>query len=206
MKYHKIQSLFKRDRESGKFIDEWSREEFGMLQDIQWRFDEKVDGMNIRIFFDIGEESADIYFRGRTDRAQLPTTLVDHLQVKFSTSRDCFNGPSHVVLFGEGYGAKIQDGGGYREDQGFILFDVNVNGVWLKREDVEQIAEKFEVPVTPIIGEGTLAHALSLCKYGFRSKLRESLPEGLILRPKYELRDRRGDRIISKLKLRDFRD
>jgi len=211
MKYHKIHSLFKRDHQTNKFTHEWSRPEFEWLRNNQWRFDEKVDGTNVRVMFSKDEDGFSLEFRGRTDNAQMPPKLLDHLHGRFNTEKlkEIFYDNAdkvNITLFGEGYGAKIQKGGGdYRPDQGFILFDININGCWLRRDSVEDIADKLGIPVTPIIGYGDILDAINLCKEGFPSKLRDSEPEGIILRPLHEICDRRRDRIISKLKLKDFR-
>ena len=52
----------------------------------------------------------------------------------------------NVCLYGEGYGAKIQSGGDYMNDGrsvDFILFDVNIAGIWLEGHNVDDIAEKL---------------------------------------------------------------
>ena len=55
-----------------------------------------------------------------------------------------------VVLFGEGYGPKIQAAGpSYREDVGFMLFDVVVDRWWLTREGVASIGSQLDLPVPP---------------------------------------------------------
>ena len=52
------------------------------------------------------------------------------------------------------------------------------------------------------MGSGSLADALSMCQTGYDSLLKQSPPEGLVLRPNVELLDRRGNRIITKVKMR----
>jgi hypothetical protein len=51
---------------------------------------------------------------------------------------------------------------------------------------------------------GTLCEAVELVKRGYPSQLRCTPPEGLVMRPEVELRDRRGERIITKIKMKDF--
>ena len=206
--YHKINSIFKRDEKTKKFLDQYSCPEFEYLANNEWEFTEKVDGTNVRIHWD----GANVKFGGRTDNAQMPVSLMEHLNGHFTPQRlsDVFSDitpdTNPVTLYGEGYGAKIQKGGGdYRPDQGFILFDILVGKWWLKREDIEFMAGHLGVPITPIIGRGTLADAIDLCEKGFQSRLRDSEPEGLVIRPSVELKARSGNRIITKLKLRDFK-
>lgn len=201
--YHKIQSIYKRDEKTHRFIEgQWSLPEFEYLQQNLWTFTEKIDGTNIRILWD-GEK---IELKGRTDRAQIYAPLVTKLYEIFNVVKtDDVFGKQPICLYGEGYGARIQKGGGnYRSDVGFILFDIRIDEWWLKREDVEGIAEKFDIPIVPIIDEGTLHDAVKLIKEGVTSTFGDFKAEGLVLKPKTELFARNGQRIISKIKHRDF--
>lgn len=209
--YTKIQTLFKRDMgNKGKIIPgEWSLPEFEYLKDNQWVFTEKVDGTNIRakaVLYEDGRK--EIQFGGRTDAAQIPATLLVALQglLSFDKFAKAFEGRDLVpiTLYGEGYGPKIQNGGNYRQDQSFVLFDVLVGDWWLARETVEEIAIKFGIDVVPIIGNGTLADAVKLTQDGLKSTWGDFTAEGIVLRPAVELKTRRGDRLIGKIKHRDF--
>jgi len=77
-------------------------------------------------------------------------------------------GETEVILFGEGYGGKIQNGGAYRSDVSFILFDVLIDNIWLRRESVEDIAQAFGIDVVPIIGRGTIKEAVDIVKLRLR--------------------------------------
>lgn len=200
--YHKIQTMFKRDEKSKRIIEgDWTLPEFEYLAGNQWDFTEKVDGTNIRIIWD-GEAVA---FGGRTDKAQIPAPLVAALIEMFPAEKlkAQFDGP--VVLYGEGYGAKIQKGGGnYRADQSFVLFDVRVGGWWLQRLDVHDVGYRLEVEVVPSIARGTLANAIKMVRDGLRSQWGAFDAEGIVARPVIELVARSGHRIITKIKTRDF--
>jgi hypothetical protein len=112
-----------------------------------------------------------------------------------------------ACLYGEGYGAKIQKGGGnYRPGQDFVLFDVRVGDYWIQREDVEDVAANLGIDVVPIIGEGTLHDAVEWAKRGIPSMWGAFEAEGIVARPKVELKTRNGHRIITKIKCRDFRN
>ena len=80
-----------------------------------------------------------------------------------------------------------------------------INGLYLERESVEDIARKIGLKIVPIIGRGTLEDAIEMTKKGFNSEWGEFIAEGLVARPVVELRTRRGDRIITKVKYRDFK-
>ena len=51
-----------------------------------------------------------------------------------------FPDANDVTVYGEGYGAKIQSGGMYRQDQAVIVFDVRVGPWWLSDENVADVA------------------------------------------------------------------
>lgn len=204
--YHKIKTIWLRDPET-KFKtllkDKWACPEFEYLANQQWLFTEKVDGTNIRVHWN-GEK---VGIGGRTDRAQIPTQLLDVITEMFPSEKvgDVFKA-TDATLYGEGYGAKIQKGGGLYIEDGvsFILFDVCINGGWLQRQDVEAIAAELGCGVVPLIGAGTLQDAIDLASGGFESMLGHPSPEGLVMRPAIELCDRRGQRIIAKVKCKDF--
>lgn len=204
--YHKIQTVFKRDPET-KFKtlleNDYSLPEFEYLKDNLWVFTEKVDGTNIRVMYD----GVNVSFAGKTDRAEISGPLLKKLTEKFTSQvlKDVFNDTS-VCLYGEGYGAKIQKGGGnYRKDQDFVLFDVKIDDWWLQRKDVEDIAGKLQVEKVHIIGEGNLQQMVEKVKNGFDSVWGNFRAEGIVARPAVELKARNGSRIITKLKCIDFK-
>lgn len=201
--YHKINTIFKRDP-SGKNIlwGQYSQPEFEYLKNNDWAFTEKVDGTNIRIMWD-GEK---IVVGGKTDNAQIPANLYQRLQELFSAAGFlyAFDGPA--CLYGEGYGAKIQNGGKYSPTPEFVLFDVKVGNFWLLREGVEDVADNLHLSVVPIIGHGTLDDMVDMCSTAFLSRWGDFPAEGIVARPATELQDRGGKRIITKFKLRDFKE
>src|SRR3972149_5524209 len=200
--YEKIQSIYKRDEKTHRFIDgQWSTPEIAYLAECEWEWTEKVDGTNIRV----GWNGTVVELGGRTAAAQIQASLIARLQELFP-SRVFAAYPDGIILYGEGYGAKVQKGGGNYKADGvdFVLFDVKVGDWWLQREDVEDIAVKLGVKVVPIVGEGTLQNAVDMVKKGFNSQWGEFLAEGLVVRPKTELKTRAGHRVITKIKARDF--
>ena len=203
--YPKIQSIFKRDEKTHKFIEgQWSLPEFEYLQNNQWIFTEKVDGTNIRIIWDLET----VRFGGKTENAQIPAFLVSKLQDLFPVEKfQKYLYESSLCLYGEGYGARIQKGGGNYKADGvdFVLFDVLIDEWWLKREDVEDIASKLGIETVPIEYRGTIHDAIALIKSNsLYSKWGNFLMEGLVLRPEVELFTRNKQRIITKLKHKDF--
>lgn len=201
--YHKINSVYLRDqttRNKGFLLGQYTCPEFEMLRGIQWRWKEKVDGTNIRVIWD-GEK---VTFGGRTNNAQIPAKLFEHLVATFPPEKmaKVFTGP--VVIYGEGYGDGIQKGHGYSTEQKFVMFDIAASPYFLNWDNVVGIAAALEVPVVEVVGYGTLNEAEALVRTGFPSFIGCQKAEGLVLTPKVELLTRGGKRIITKLKSRDF--
>ena len=154
-------------------------------------------------------------FGGRTDNAQIPAELVTKLNEKFGGEANAqmfeqMFGEKEVILFGEGYGRKIQKGGGNYIPDGvdFILFDVLIGENYLDRANVESIAQAMDIKVVPIVGRGSLYEAVEYVKKNPVSVVAEGRckMEGVVVRPKLEMRDRRGNRLIVKVKWEDMKE
>lgn len=180
----------------------WARPEFELLAALRWEWTEKVDGTNVRILWD----GYRVTFGGRTDNAQMPTPLITALQDLFpETLLEQQFGGNPAVLHGEGYGAKIQKGGGnYRPDQGFVLFDVKVGPWWLQRDGVLDVAAKMSLDVVPVQLWGGIHDAIGLVTGGLTSHWGEFRAEGLVGRPPLGITARDGDRLLVKVKAEDF--
>ena len=208
VEYNKIETLWKRDLEGTKKLmpGVFNNPTVEFLKDNIWQFTEKIDGTNVRVYWDGHKVS----FGGRTEDAQIPSHLVNVLNSMFLTDEveQIFEqkfGEMPVMLFGEGYGPKIQKGGGkYRSDVSFILFDVLISGNYQPRSSVEDIAKAFGLDIVPIIMEGTIEEAVEFVKTKPMSTIGTAPMEGLVGRPKMELRDRSGKRVIVKIKVKDI--
>ena len=206
--YHKIDTVFERDVNGSKMLIEgaFRNETVEFLKDVAWQFTEKIDGTNIRILWD----GHSFIFGGRTERASIPSHLVNRLNDIFNNDimEEMFEqmfGEKEVILFGEGYGNKIQKVGSlYREDVDFILFDIMVNGMYLSRLNVESIANSLGIDIVPIVLEGSISDAVEFVKTHPNSTIGQAPMEGVVGRPKVEVRDRQGNRLIVKIKYRDF--
>ena len=172
-----------------------------------------------------------VYYKGKTDNANIHPNLMKHLTEtypkekvleslglkefipveewadhKWQTYDDI---PRLYTIYGEGYGAKIQKAGGnyLSSGNGFAVFDVKVDGLYLLCSARNEIAAKLGAPVVPFMGEMTLDEAIALVRTGFKSKIAENkdfIAEGLVIRTEIGLRNRRGERIITKIKHCDF--
>ena len=84
--YHKIQSVFKRDPDNHHktfLMGQYSIPEFEYLQNNEWEWTEKIDGTNIRVMWDAGTLCGGLTFGGKTERAQIPSPLVNKLNELF---------------------------------------------------------------------------------------------------------------------------
>ena len=205
--YPKIQTLFERDKST--FLVDPSKLKAPVLGTIhEWNVTEKIDGTNIRIMLSV---TGEVSFGGRTNAAMIPADLVQSLiqifqqdRLKSVMWRD--GEPAEAVLYGEGYGRGIQKNGGlYRIDKGFILFDVLVGGKWwLERDAVEDIARGLAIDVVPEMGIMSIPEIVELVRTPFQSSLGNATAEGIVARPIATLFDRRMERVIIKLKTKDF--
>lgn len=205
--FHKIDTLFERD--SKTFVVNPNVLKSSVLGTIrEWDVTEKIDGTNIRVML---SETGEVSFGGRTDAAKIPADLIQYLIGTFQQNKlqaILWRGgaPVQAVLYGEGYGAGIQKGGGlYQPNKGFILFDVLIYGqYWLDREAVKEIAAALDIPVVPYLGRMTLDQIVELVRTPFFSQIGSRYAEGIVARPIETLFDKRMKRIIIKLKTKDF--
>ncbi len=234
IEYPKIETLFNRDPKTFKVNEgDFRLEEFKMIN--KWEVTEKVDGTNIRVIYrskwhDFDELIYDervVEFMGRTARSEIPAHLEEYLKETFYIDKlsntfadlDIHEG---VILFGEGYGEKIQGGGKYRKGVSFRLFDVWVSdaehpmgGWWLEHENILDIAQKLGIKCVPYYGMHTTERIVDFVKNNrsiidsavalFDSKYEGVQSEGLVARSSPLLYTRRGKRLMWKLKVKDFK-
>jgi ATP-dependent RNA circularization protein (DNA/RNA ligase family) len=208
-KYPKIETCFIRD-DKFNVTDEVRLKEIENIR--TWFATEKIDGTNTRIIYD--PASAKVWYGGRTDRTDPrmfeKLGLVDLFDRKFSFDKFGRNFPDveHgvVVLYGESYGKKINSSGNLLGDSvSFRLFDVQVGNWWLEWGSVEDIAPKFNVKTVPKVGSYTFDTLIKKVKEGIPSKInKEVTMEGVVCRTVPMLLRRNGNRLIIKLKTRDF--
>ena len=214
--YQKINTLYKRDTKGNIMMGDYSRPEFEYLHDVKWIAYEKIDGTNMSFYWD----GMNMEIHGKTENAQIPERLekamsglldTTKLNEVFPTKYDADGNviPMRVIIYGEGYGVGIQKGGGrYSSDENrFRVFDINVDGWWLELEDVKDICDRLGLEMAPAFGELTIGEAEEIVKKGFTSSVSDDktlIAEGLVMRPKVQLFNRRGERIMVKIKYRDY--
>ena len=208
--YHKIETIYNRDTTGTKKLipGSWCNETVKFLADVPWEFTEKIDGVNVRIVWD----GHNISFAGRTEKTTLDFPgMREYLETQFggTTNEQIFEqmfGEREVILFGEGYGGCIQAvGSQYSDAISLILFDVMINGNYQSRKTVEEVAEAFACKVVPIVLTGTLQDGVDFVRKHPKSTIGTAYMEGVVGRPAVELQDRCGNRVIVKIKHKDFK-
>ena len=211
-KYPKIETLFNRD-EKFKVTEEIRLPEFENIKN--WLITEKIDGTNIRIIYTPEEK---LIFRGRTDNASIPTFLLEELQNIFTIEKikSILNNPIEkgLCLYGEGYGAKIQKGGGnYNQYNSFRLFDIWIDSCWLEWDSVVEIAEKLGIKTVPLLGVAPMnikEAIVFLGRFLFSEVANEEgiaghKAEGIVARAYPTMLFRNGIPIKWKLKVKDYK-
>lgn len=216
IEYPKIETLYNRDERTHKVIvGDYRHEAFRNIR--YWHVTEKVDGTNVRVSL---MPQGEIFYGGRTDAAQMPVFLLDYLRKTLTADvlETAFPRPreSEVILFGEGYGEKIQKGGGnYRKGVAMRLFDVIYGPWWLEPDDVDDVAAKCGILPCPSLGTlEVFPESAEMLASVFRNGGQSIVAtedggaglqaEGIVARTIPGLLTRRGHRLMWKLKFKDF--
>jgi hypothetical protein len=209
--YPKIQTVWRRDAQTYKVVPgEYSRPEFGMIDWNFWDITEKIDGMNVSFRYD--SEMDSIVLRGRTQNTEFRGSWVqplrnirDHL---YDGMRNIahFHGLAYLTIFGEAYGPGIQNGGDYSDTVSFRAFDMQAEDAWLNAYEFEDNADKLHIETVPKITFAGRYDVEQFVQNGFKSWLGDGKQqaEGIVAKTSIPLFDRRGRRLIWKLKTKDF--
>ncbi len=209
LEYPKIDTLYNRGNDKKVLVGQVRRPEFNTIK--YWSLAEKVDGMNIRASLLNGNVVIASRYANYTE--DVPAGLLTVLQNIFTADKvvAAFDPGVEATIFGEGFGPGI-NGGKYANHYSYRLFDVNVGGWWLERINMLDVANKLGVQAVPEIG--ILTGDLPKSKIELRDILDESIvaaeeggkcvPEGIVARSYPVLFNRKGERAMWKLKVKDF--
>lgn len=217
--YPKIDTLYERDEKHFVVVGKLKRPEFGNIK--RWSVTEKLNGRNTRVSLINNGDGGIIEYGGKTDDAEMPDALLDYLRKTFTIDKmkrafwiDPLKIPNKVTIYGEGYGPKMTSGSGiYRKDVSFRLFDCLVDAWWLERPNLEDVARKLGVKCVPVLG---LIDRLPETAQDLYMMVNESVvareesgtgatPEGVVARSDPILFNRKGERVMWKLKIKDFK-
>lgn len=209
--FQKIYAPFGRKNLNDRLVDTsiYSRNwvETFYVNNIPMLASEKIDGTSVGLKWD-GER---ISFVGHTEKSQFAPHYLEYLNNRFGTKEfeSCIEEifeDKPVTLYGEGISKDYNVHYGYPDGE-FIFYDVQLaNGKFMNRKALGDIAEKLglKMPYTECF---TIQQAIDFVKQRPMSKLDPSVRmEGLVLRPLIELYTNNDERIICKVKVKDFVD
>ena len=182
--------------------------EFEFLKRLKYYATEKLDGTNIRLYYD----GYNTTIHGRTEKSELPKGFLEKfnklydLDIINSQMEELF-GDKEVVIYGEGIGEKIQaDGEKYVKDGiDFVVFDILVNDVFLDRENVEKITENLGLKIVDVVIEGDLEEIINFVKEEQKSIYNSNhIMEGVVAKPLIPLYFKDETRVCFKIKYLDF--
>lgn len=208
--FQKIYAPFGRANPKDKLVDVniYSRSWVKMFYEnnVPMLASEKIDGTSVGIVWD-GER---ISFIGHTEKTQFAPRFLEYLNSRFGTPEfesvveEVF-GEKSVILYGEGISKDYNCHYGNIDGE-FIFYDVfdTQKGTFYNRPALDEIAQKLGLK-RPWENVMTIKEAVEFVKTVPESQLNSDFPmEGLVLRSMPELMTNNHERIICKVKVRDF--
>lgn len=226
--YDKILAPLARDTAKSKYVDimKFSRPEFEMLANVKWNWTLKIDGSNVNVIWD-GER---VSYVGHTEKTQFNDRTKKFLDETFCTSEaetvfEDLYGEQPVKISMEFVSKDMNQNYGYVDGAVFVfdIFNGSTGKVWTSEETLDAFVSKFEgsnVFVAPFIGYMNIWNAIDVVKayeviwnrhpekWKSEDKIKNPLGpyviEGLVGRLPYELFDNNGNRVITKVKCKDY--
>lgn len=206
--YHKIPDAFifdykKKVYNTNVFFDSNISE----LKDNKWIFTEKINGTNLRIYWDGHKLS----YAGRTDDAFFTPEqrlFIENKLMNEMVFEQMFM-EKECIVYGELFGGKIskesKKGYDYGSELQFKVFDVEINDIMLTKSNARMLAEKLGFGFVPIIfTDATIREAITYLQNNLKSTITpNSAIEGLVGTPVGDFYTRLGKRIVIKIR-REF--
>lgn len=230
--YPKIYAPFARDNSKSKYVNiyKWSKPEFEMLKDINWEWTQKIDGTSVCLQWQ-GDKMTIDNIKGHTDKSEFNQRTKDYLQTVFCTPiaetifEDLF-GDNNVNVYGEFCSKDMNQNYGHPDGM-FYPFDVQNadTGKYWTRDIVHNFADKFGLQEVQTLFQGSILDAVEYVRltdvtwnkdfktswftrnaqtWRVENPLGKYPIEGLVGRPKIELLNSDGARIICKVKCKDY--
>lgn len=212
-KYEKFSSPFEKDE---KFINK--PELTQKLPKGEYIVTEKIDGTNIRLIFTKPEEGKEreILVGSRklilNQEDKSSKQYIDCIkEVNLPKLAEYFkNVNSTIIIYGEGYGAGVQKGGIYSSIKNFRVFDIRIGHAYQDWNYVEKVCIDNQLNIVPVVGTvkeinyhnclyELNEHKETLIKEGTGGK-----SEGLVFKFNPVLLNKYGERLIFKVKHKDF--
>lgn len=211
----------------------WSKPEFELLKDINWSWTFKCDGTNVSLQWR-GDKMTLDNIKGHTDKSEFNQRTKDYFQSVFCTSEaetvfEDLYGEQNVNVILEFCSKDYNQNYGHPDGYCYVIDVQNADtGKFWGKEAVQTFAERFGLDYTREMLIGTVSEAVQWVKIatstwnssnykisgsitlrnGTVSKVENPYGpypiEGLVGRPVYELLDGNGERVITKVKCKDF--
>lgn len=220
-KYHHIDAPTKQDDEYGKEHKQrkllipnlmaFTNHQDGMYRDPMvaflannsWEIRRKIDGENIRIRWD-GEQAL---WNGKTNNFVCSGDFHNYMNGTFLEEifEEEFGRDKEVIIFGEKMGPKTQGNELKLDEDEVIIYDVCIDGYWLDKWAVKNIADYFKIRTCyDLMGpdvqhEWRLPMIINAVAHGQFEDW-----EGIVAVPKVECRDQKRNRVIVKVKNKDY--
>lgn len=168
---------------------------------------EKVHGTSTHVSYDATRHEKLHFFAGGCSHQSF-VSIFDQQALLAAFER---LGHERVVVFGEGYGGKMQGmSDTYGKELRFIAFDVKIGDNWLSVKDMDQVATGLGFEVVPYHEISTDLEELDRVR-DMPSEVavrrgcgNDKKREGVVLRPLIEVTKNNGERIIVKHKQEAF--
>jgi len=206
-KYPKIESVYKRDKDF-KIVKEYKNTYFKFLENVTWVAYEKIDGMNLRLYWD----GYNLEVHGRTGNTDFNANQTKYLLERFFNKafidmiEQTFKNKK-AIIFGEFVGKDIQ---AKVENYDLFVFDIAIdsgnNYVWLERNSIIDIADTLKLKYVPFVMQGTLPEIIDWVKQERTSLVSNNIMEGVVAQPIMPLLQRNKERIITKIKYDDLKE
>jgi hypothetical protein len=169
---------------------------------------EKIHGSSAHISWTNNEEVSEVRLFCGGCKAELFDALFDKEDL---TRRFFETGLERFVIYGEGYGGKMQGmSATYGKELKFVAFEVKIEDTWLSVPDAHEFCENFGIEFVAYERVSTDLEDLDRerdkpCRQAKRNGiLEDKISEGVVLRPITEMRDHRGNRVMCKHKRDEF--
>lgn len=214
-KYSKLSSPFKKDE---KHINTEELSQY--LPKGQWLKTEKIDGTNIRIIITKPDEKGEreVLIGSRTlilNEADKGSKQFLHCikEVNLFKLKEYFKEVnSTIIIYGEGYGAGVQKGGMYAKEKNYRVFDIRIGEAYQDFEYVKKVCIDNQLNLVPLmteVSEITYKECVNSLKNFTHTLINEGdggQPEGFVYKFDPVLLNKYGERLIFKVKHKDFRE
>lgn len=212
-KFSKFSSPFVKDE---KFLN--TKELSQELPIGNWIKTEKIDGTNIRIIITKPKEdgSRELLIGSRklilNEEDKGSKQYLDCLKdINMNKLLEYFKDvDSTIIIYGEGYGAGVQKGGIYSKEKNYRVFDIRIGRAYQDFKYVKKVCINNQlnlVPIVSVVDKINYQECLESLRCFENTLINDGdggIPEGLVYKFEPVLLNKYGERLIFKIKRKDF--